>query len=80
VTETLAPANPSAAAAGIPKPRRAASKLCHDPLVLPVKQIELGSSQSTPTSSAYRRPVAVDLLLPTISGLPDMLYGFLVSS
>jgi hypothetical protein len=32
-----------------------------------------------PMSSAYQSPVAIDLLFLTISGLPDMLYSFVVS-
>jgi hypothetical protein len=40
----------------------------------------LGSSQSTPTSSACCSPAAVDLLLQTISGLADELYSPVVSS
>jgi hypothetical protein len=42
--KTLAPTSSSAAAAGISKPQRAAWKLCHGPLVLLVKRIELESS------------------------------------
>jgi hypothetical protein len=44
-----------------------------------VKPNELGSSQSSPTSSAYWRQVAVDLLLQTISGHSNELYSTVVS-
>jgi hypothetical protein len=80
VIETLAPVSFEDAGTSVPALRRVAPKLRHGFLRLLIKPIELGSSQSTSTSSAYRSPVAVDLLFPTISGLPDMLYSFLVSS
>jgi hypothetical protein len=77
--KTLAPASSSAAAVGIPKPRRAASKLRHGPLVLLVKRIELESSQSTPTSSVSQSPTTVDLEFLTTSDLSELLIAFLVS-
>jgi hypothetical protein len=79
VTETLAPASFEDAGTSIPALRRVAPKLRHGFLRLLVKPIELGNSQSTPTSSAYRSPVVVDLLLLTISGLADELYSSVVS-
>jgi hypothetical protein len=65
---------------GHPKPRRQALKLRSEFLLLLVKPNELGSSQSSPTSSASRSPAAVDLHLLTISGLADELYSSVVSS
>jgi hypothetical protein len=79
-TETLALAEPLAVARDHPERRRVASKLRHGFLLLHVKPIEAGSSQSTPTSSACRSPAAVDLLLLTIPGLADELYSSVVSS
>jgi hypothetical protein len=58
--ETLAPTSSSAAVAGIPKPRRAALKLRHGFLCLLIKQIGLGSSEPSPTSSPPRHLEAID--------------------
>jgi hypothetical protein len=79
-TETLAPAENLAVARGHLESVRVALKLCHGLLLLLVKLNELGSSQSSPTSSASCSPAAVDLLFQTISGLSDELYSSVVSS
>jgi hypothetical protein len=79
-TETLAPAEPLAIARDHPERCRVAPKLRLGFLLLLVKPIELGSSQSMPTSSACWIPAAVNLLLLTISGLADELYSSVVSS
>jgi hypothetical protein len=80
ITETLAPAELLAVARDHPELRREALKLHHGFLRLLVKPMKLGSSQSTPTISAYRSLIAVDLLLQTIPGLSGELKSSVVSS
>jgi hypothetical protein len=79
-TETLALAEPLAVARGHPERCRVPPKLRLGFLLLLIKPIELGSSQSTPMSSASCSPAAVDLLLQTIFGFSDELYSSVVSS
>jgi hypothetical protein len=59
---------------------RVSPKLRQEVLLLLVKSIEPGSSQSTPMSSVCCSPATVDLLLQTIFGLSDELYSSVVSS
>jgi hypothetical protein len=54
VTETLASASFEDAGTDVPELRRVAPKLRHGFLLLLVKPIELGSSQSTSTSAVFR--------------------------
>jgi hypothetical protein len=80
VSETLSLASFEDAGTDVPELRHVALKLRHGFLLLLVKPIETGSSQSTPTNSVYRRRVTIDLLLLTISGLADELYSSGMSS
>jgi hypothetical protein len=78
--QTLTPASFGLTDTSIPELLRASLKLRHGFLLLHVKPIEAGSSQSTLMSLACRSPAVIDLLLLTISGLADELYSSVVSS